>query len=437
MRVSRGPLFYGWVIVGIALVAQFLSAGAQLYSIGVFTKPMSDDLGWSRQDLSLVQSVITAVGGILAIFLGAQIDKRGPRLLMFAGGIIAGAATAATSLVDSYWQFFVLRGIGQAIGFALIGSLVVNVTLAKWLVVRRGMAVAIASLGISLGGVIMTPLVTWWVDSFGWRPAWALMGALLLVVSLPSALLMRKSPEDYGMLPDGMSKKEADDFAARTNRATATSEVQWTRAQAVRVPATWLIILGYGSATMGIYALIFHLVPFLTDSGFSSGKAALLFGVFAWAALLCKPVWGTLMDRVQARYLSILGFSLAALALGGIIAAGDRESVVWMVIALGIYGFAVGGILPLQETVWAGYFGRLHLGSIRAVGMPFTIFFGASGPFVGGALFELTGNYDSAFVTFAGFSVVAVVALLLARPPRHPGTPEPAHETPIAAVRSR
>lgn len=418
MGSFRSPLFYGWVIVGIALIGQFVSTGAQLYAAGVFIKPMSEDLGWSRQDLSLVQSTITAMGGILAIFLGAQIDRRGPRILMLVGAVIAAAATSATALVDSYWQFFLLRGVGQAVGFAMIGSLVVNVTVAKWFVVRRGMAVAIGSLGVSLGGVIMTPLVTWWVDSFGWRPAWALMGALVLAMSLPAALLMRKSPEDHGLLPDGMSAEEAEEYTIRTNRVSAASEVQWTRRQAVRVRATWLIILGYGSATMGIGALIFHLFPFLTDSGFGRGTAALLFGVFSWAALFCKPVWGALMDRYHARYMSILGFALASAALPAIVAAGEMGSIAFMVFGLGLYGFAVGGVLPLQETVWASYFGRAHLGSIRAVGMPFTIVFSASGPLLGGVLFERTGSYNSSFLVFATLSVVGVLALLLAKTPR-------------------
>ena len=425
MKLVRRPLFYGWVIVGIAIMGQFLSTGAQAYAAGVFIKPMNADLGWSRQDLSIVQAVITLVGGVIAIPLGAQIDKRGPRILMLVGGIISGGATAATSLVDSYWQFFILRGLAQGVGLAMIGSLVVNVTLSKWFVARRGMAVSVGSFGISLGGVVMTPLVTWWVDSFGWRPAWALMGLLLLVLSLPCALLTRRSPEDYGMMPDGMSPEEAEAFSARTNRVSALSEVQWTRSQAIRVRATWLIIIGYAGSTMGIVALIFQLFPFLTDSGFGSGEAALMFGVFSWAALLCKPLWGALMDRYHARYMSILGFSLAAAALPVVVVAGSSTSVALMVFGLALYGFAVGGVAPLQETVWASYFGRAHIGSIRAVGLPFTIGFSAAGPLLGGILFERTGSYGSSFFVFALLSAVGVAALLLAKAPTLPVDREP------------
>ncbi|MGK2966289.1 MAG: MFS transporter [Tepidiformaceae bacterium] len=420
LSLRRAPFFYGWFIVAVAVIGQFISAGTQAYAIGAFLKPMTADLGWSRESFSLVQTIGVGVGGVVGLFIGGFIDRRGPRLLMFIGGILTGATVMLTSQVTELWQFYLVRGVGQALGLALVGNLVVNVTVAKWFVVRRGMAVAIASIGISLGGVIMTPLVTWWVETYDWQTAWILLGILIWVLSLPSALIMRRSPEDMGLLPDGMSAEEAVAYSAKTKRASATSEVQWTRAQAVRTKALWLIIVGYGSATLGLGALLFHMLSFLTDAGFTSGKAAFLFAVFSWAALLCKFVWGPLMDRFHARSLSALGFGISAISIAALVGAGRAESEPLMVMALIVYGFGIGGIAPLQETVWASYFGRAHLGEIRAVAMPFTIVFSAGGPFLGGALFDRTGTYDTAFFIFAAFSGLAFLMLLIARAPSLP-----------------
>ena len=414
----RPIIFYGWYIVGVAVIAQFVSAGVQAYAIGVFLKPMIQEFGWSRESFSAVQSIATAVMGAIGFFLGGLIDRRGPRLLMVVGGLISGCALLATSHVTSLWQFYLLRGVAQTVGMAMVGNLVVNVTLAKWFVARRGMAISIASLGISLGGVVLTPVVAWWVESYGWRMTWTLLGFMVWLLVLPAALLMRRAPEDAGLLPDGMSEEEARVYSATHKRASAISEVQWTRAEAVRTGALWLVIFAYGTALMGLSALLLHLFPFLTDTGFGGSTAAVLFAVYAWAALLCKPVWGLLMDRFHARYLSALGFGLSAVCIIGLLAATAVRSVALVSVALAGYGFAIGGMVALQEIVWAGYFGRAHLGEIRAIGMPFTILFSAGGPLLAGVLYDRSGSYSAAFLIFAAFSLVGLVLILAARPPQ-------------------
>jgi MFS transporter, OFA family, oxalate/formate antiporter len=421
--------FYGWTIVGIALVAQFVTAGAQTYASGVFLKPMTQDLGWSRESFSAVQTVSTVVMGSIGLVIGGLVDRRGPRPLMLVGGIIAGSALIATSRVETLWQFYLLRGVAQTLGNALLGNLVVNVTVAKWFVVRRGMAIALASIGISLGGVLMAPLVALVIDAGGWRQAWVFLGLLTWVLVLPSAWLIRRQPEDLGLVPDGLTTAQAERAAARRHGASAAAEVQWTRREAVRTTTIWLVILAYGIANIGLGAMLLHMVPFLTDHDVRTGQAALLFSVQSWAALLSKPLWGVLMDRYHARYLSAVGFLIQAAAIGGLLAVAPLHRTDLLVAVLLGYGFGIGGTVPLQETVWASYFGRTHLGSIRAVAVPFSILFGAGGPLLAGFLYDRSGSYRSAFGLFAICSVLGSVLVLLARPPRLPTARDPAHPT--------
>jgi OFA family oxalate/formate antiporter-like MFS transporter len=417
IAVRRPAVFYGWYIVGVALVAQFVAAGTSNYAAGVFLKPMTQDLGWSRGDFSAVQTVSTFVMGLLGLFIGVQVDKRGPRILMFAGGILSGAALVLLGAVHNLWQFYLVRGVGQTAGNAMLGNLVVNVTLSRWFVARRGMAVAIASAGVSMGGVLMAPLASWWVDAYGWREAWVLMGLLVWALILPSAYIIRRSPEEAGLMPDGMSAAEAEAYSATKKRASAVSEVQWTRGEAVRTPTIWLVILAYGIANVGLGAMLLHLFSFLTDQGYSRGTAASLFSVMSWSALLSKAFWGVLMDRFHARYLSAVGFALSGLAIIALLLVAEHSKEM-AVIVLALYGLGIGGTVPLQETVWASYFGRTHLGKIRSVAMPFSIIFGAGGPLMAGVLYDTTGSYTVAFCLFALFSAVGLVLILLARPPR-------------------
>jgi MFS family permease len=386
---------------------------------------MTSDLGWSRGSYSAVQTITTAGSGVFGLFIGTILDRRGPRMLMLVGAVVAGAAVLATAFVQEFWQFLLLRGVGQTFGFALCGGLVVNVTVSKWFVARRGTAIAMASIGISLGGVLMAPLIGWWISAFGWREAWAILGVMTWVLILPAAFVMRRSPEDFGLLPDGgppaVRAGAAAKSAPKVSR-TVVSEEQWTRAQAIRTRALWLIIIGYGLATLGLGAMILHMIPFLTDEGFTKRSATALLSLFAWVSLLSKFAWGPLMDRVHARYLSVVGFALSGAAIAAFIFAARTESVLPVALVLAAYGLGMGGTAPLQETVWASYFGRAHLGSIRSVAMPFSIFFSAGGPLIGGLLYEQTGDYTLPFLVFAATCALGGVMLLAARPPRFPAT---------------
>jgi len=435
----RHPVkFYGWYIVAVALVAQFVAVGTQTYASTVFLKPMTQDLGWTRSQFSAVQTVSTVVMGVVGFVIGALIDRRGPRRLMLIGGVVCGAALIATSRVEDLWQFYLARGVAQTIGNALLGSLVVNVTLSKWFIARRGMAVAIASSGVSLGGVLMTPLVSAIIDQWGWRDAWVALGVMVWVLVLPSAMIMRRAPEDYGLHPDGMTPEQALTFSQAKRRLSSVSEVQWTRHEAVRTKTIWLIIAAYGIANIGIGAMLLHMVPFLTDHGWTRSEAALLYSIQAWVALLSKPAWGVLMDRFHPRFLSAFGFVVAAIGVLAILAAAHSGSWIPLAAALALWGLGIGGSIPLQETVWANYFGRQHLGSIRSIAMPFSIIFGAGGPLLAGLLYDGSGSYTLAFILFAAFWLIGFVLILLARPPRPPSEPNgdaPTDRFPTATIR--
>ena len=242
--MTRGPrAFYGWYIVGVALVAQFVAVGTQTYASTVFLKPMTEELGWTRSEFSAVQTVSTVVMGVVGFVVGALIDRRGPRLLMLVGGVICGFALIATSQVQELWQFYLARGVAQTVGNAMLGNLVVNVTISKWFIARRGMAVAIASAGVSLGGVLMTPVVSFVVDHWGWRDAWMALGVMVWLLIIPSSYVIRRAPEDYGLHPDGLTPEEATRLTLARKKLSSVSEIQWTRPEAIRTKTIWLIIL--------------------------------------------------------------------------------------------------------------------------------------------------------------------------------------------------
>ena len=163
--------------------------------------PMSAELEWSRGDFTLSRSIGQIVMAMAGIFIGSLIDRIGPRPIMATGTVILSCALVLHSQIESLWAWWLLNGLVLTIGCAMIGNLVVNVTLSKWFVLNRGKAIAIAAMGVSLGGIIITPLATYLVDELGWRAAWIWLGVLSFLLMVPVTWAMRSRPEITACIP--------------------------------------------------------------------------------------------------------------------------------------------------------------------------------------------------------------------------------------------
>ena len=181
--------YYGWYIVGVAFVSSMMSMGITAYSMGVFLKPMTDDLGWSRTDISLGQTLTTFVTGILGVAIGRRMDARGGRALMVGGAIIGGAGFIALGQVRELWQYYLVRSGLVAVGSIGMGNLVVNVALSNWFVRKRGRAIAIGVMGTSVAALVLPTVADRMIDAWGWRSAWAAIGVAVWVTVIPTALI--------------------------------------------------------------------------------------------------------------------------------------------------------------------------------------------------------------------------------------------------------
>lgn len=423
-RPGRGSraLYFGYWIVGAAFLAQFVSTGMQNYVFGAFFTPMTDEMGWTRSEMTLSRTVGQFVAAFAGFYIGAQVDRYGGRWLMRIGVVILATALFLCSFVQELWQWWLINGLVLTVGAALIGNLVVNVTLAKWFVLKRGRVVGFASMGVSFAGVVLTPLATLLVDEFGWREAWRILAMGSLVVILPTSFLMRRAPEDHGLQPDGLN---AEQLAAGHGAAAAADFASsLTRREALRTSAFYLVVFAFGLGGLSIGVMLIQTIPFLTDAGYSRTFASLMITVTSVPSLLAKPVWGYFIDRADAQRLSIVGFVLTAAALV-LIVVGARMGRAGVFAGYALLGLGWGGFIPLQEVVWASYFGRRHLGAVRSAGLPFSLLLGASAPVLASFYFDHVGNYDGAFLAIAAAALVAVVLILLAkRPSRAGGAPE-------------
>ena len=391
--------------------------GVSQAAAGVFLKPVVDDLGWQVWQFTLGTSLASAAGGLSGIVAGAIVDKRGPRLLILFGALIAAACLFGLSRQSHLWLFLALYGVAGLLGWNLFSSTVINPTITKWFVRKRGWALAAGSIGVSLASLIAPVTMTFIVDTWDWRVGYAAMGAFILAAVLPVAFIMRRAPEDYGLLPDGDSDEPAyvPGQSARTQETTS-----FTRSEAVRTSAFWLLLLGFAFNMAALISVLVHAIPFLTDAGFSRAIAASALAVNGLGNLASKAAWGYGLQRIHPRLLVLTAFMASATGVTLILTATLTELYAILFPAFFLYGFGFGGTIPLGEFTWAKYFGRRHIGAIRGLGNPVAILFSGLGPILIGLWFDLAGSYQPAFYAIIASFFIGAALVALSREPHKP-----------------
>jgi len=270
--------------------------------------PMTEEFGWTRAEFTASRSIGQVVMACTGFVIGSHIDRYGGRPFIFAGSFILALAVYSLGSISTLLQWLLLNGLILTIGAALIGNLVINVTLGKWFVERRGRAVAIAGMGISLGGIVLPPIATWMVDVFGWRESWELLGIATFLVTLPMSAFIRRRPEDYQLHPDGKSQAEMD--AGDGGAAKADFEKSMTRAQAMRTSSFYFLVLAFGLFQISITVMLIQTVPLMTDAGYSRLVGATMISIASVPAFISKPFWGDLIDKYSPSRLASLGAAI-------------------------------------------------------------------------------------------------------------------------------
>ena len=268
---KKSNYFYGWTIVAVGFLAHIASAFSISSTLSVFLKPLSNDLGVSRGVFSLIRSGEVLIGAAAAPLVGMLLDRHGGKWLMAAGGLVSAAGFLLLGQARDFWQFLIVRWLLVSPGDALMGSLVVNVTISRWFVRMRGRALALAGMGHGLAKVGMPLMAASLILHMGWRGAWAVFGVLTLALVVgPSLMFVRWRPEDMGLVPDGSSEGQPDKNAP-THRIDAaharanSNDVVWSRREALGTPAFWRIVTTFGVAHVGVTGLNLHVFSFVSD----------------------------------------------------------------------------------------------------------------------------------------------------------------------------
>jgi MFS family permease len=417
----RAGLFYGWVIVAVMATIGGLSMALGSLNFGLFIKPMGDELGIGRSVFGWAQSARQVASAVTAPTIGGLIDRFGARVLLTAAALMTGGALVCLGFISEGWQLVLLFGLMGIVGMSGPGALVTSVPVTKWFVRKRGKALSFTSLGIPIGGLLFLPLTQIFIDVFGWRLAWILLAVLGAGLIVPLSLVfVRRQPEDLGLLPDGAAAAVAPRSA--TGRAGAgparpvyRDERSWTRAEALRSATFWRLVVVFSIVMLATSSVGVHRIPNFMDRGLDPHLIAYATALDAAAAGLSTFAMGLLTHRIPARFIGAGGLLLLTMASALTIVA-DTHPI--MFASMIVFGLGIGVLMLMQNYLWADYFGRRYLGSIRGAVTPITLLFGGAGAPVAGYVQEFTGSYTMVWLTATVLMALGAAVLASTPPPR-------------------
>lgn len=411
LRTPTGPrLFYGWRIVAVTFLTLFVSVGFGFYSFGPFFKALAQEFGGSRMGVGVGLSIFFLTNGLVAPYLGRAVARGNIRRLMTVGILLLTAGFALVSQVQSLLQFYFVLGTMMALGSACIGGLVASALVANWFVRKRGMALGIATMGISLSGVVMAPAATALIEALGWRQTFLIYALVAFCLVLPAIRwLVVDDPETIGLHPDGDPEPAAPE--------PAMPAMTWKVALSDR--KFWIIAAVIGLNMCANGAILTHIIPHATDLGFSPTRSSLILSVVAGCGVLGKILFGWISDHFDKRFAVWLSAGLQGLAVAGLLFADEFA----VLIACGsVFGLGMGGLVPLWGTLIGASFGRRLFGRVMGLMSPVMLPLQTIGVPLAGWIYDRQGNYDLAFQLFVGaYGVSMLLLFFLDLPTIEPG----------------
>lgn len=390
----------GWAIVGGFFLAEFFILGSGYDTAGVFFTPLLKHFNWSRTQLSMLTSAISLAAAFMGPGTGWLLDRVDSKWVVTIGAALCALAFVMASTAHSFvWMVaaYALLGVGAAASVMTPCYYVIS----NWFDERRGLAMTLAITGIEIGGTVMALISTYVIAHAGWRIAYLVLAAPVIVVVVPlMVLLVRSRPEMGPVAAAGAHGMHGAHGAAGGDQSLGGLEV----GVALRERSFWLIALSYLVYAFGATALIVHLVPYLIGIGLTAERAALVLSIMLAFNIIGKPALGALADRLGIR--PIYALNLFAVGLGFFFLLYARHPSMLTLFVL-VYGLSCGAPIALMPTILADSVGLRRYGSLSGLLVTLGVIGSAAGPIVAGVVFDRIGSYMGIFEFFT-------IALLIA-----------------------
>jgi MFS family permease len=392
--------FPGWRVVGAAFACLATTAGLGFYGLAVYLTVMSREQGWSVGSISGAVTVFFLVSGVAGLWTARLLDRLDVRAVVLCGAVVGAVALVLLGRVDEVWHVYVVYAL-LSLGHTLAGLVPATTVVTRWFHVRRSVALSVASTGLSVGGVLLTPWAKWLLDRDGLEAAtpWLAVAWVLGIVPLTIAFL-RSDPAALGWQPDGVPM----------GQPTATVVVSVPYREAVRsrfflaVTAAFTVVL---AAQVGGIQQLVKLVEERVDTSTATLATSLLAG----SSIVARLVGGRAAAKASMSRLAV-GFAATQGIALLLIASIDRR--VALLAAIVLFGATVGNLLMLHPLLVGHQFGPADYARIFSRSQLVAFLGTAAGPLLLGALHDATGGYLVAYLVAGCLSLTGAVILVQA-----------------------
>jgi MFS family permease len=388
---AAGVRSYAWVVVAVLAVTLTIASGAR-FLFGVVLKPLSEEFGWNRAQLTGAVLLAMIVLSICQPIVGILVDRVGPRKILVGGLALLGLSLIPFSFVTNLWQVYLLYGFLMSFGLAAASPVMATSLVGRWFTEKRGLAMSMATSGSAFGQLLIVPLAAWIMLASSWQMTYRILAVALLAVALPlSVIFLRDTPRATN--PGGEVPKAEDGLTLR---------------EAVSHPAFWVLAFGFIVCGWTMAFPNTHFLAYADDMGMSVLHAANTVSVTAVFSILGSVLFGLAADRYQRTTVLALTYALrgAAFLLLLLLPAGNL---------LYVYGLILGiswtATTPLTAAIAADRYGTKHLGLIFGSLFTFMNLGFGIGSLLDGVIFEIGGGYEAALLVNVALGVVAAVAV--------------------------
>ena len=420
------PFYYGWLVLGLSGAGAFAATAIAGVVLGGIQTYILEDTDWSRTSIGLAAGCGVWMSGLLAPFAGRLADRYGPRWLMPVGVIVLGFSMLAIGGVHAAWQFFLAAVIGRAISQPFLIGVVPRTMAVNFFHRRRNIALSLTGIYRPISGALIIQAFSIIAVFADWRAAFRYLGFFSLALAIPMVIIMRRRPEDIGLLPDGAAPDQPGSRPAEAGGGTGqagstasriSAEVSSSAKEALRTRAFWILAVVTFLEVGATSGLGFSLVPHLREfAGLTTPQAAGVLSISTFLAL-SSLVWGQLASRLTARWCIVGALALSAAAALSLLRV---DSLLAAYVFGVLWGLFHSGLEVLRYIIMADYFGRDSYGAIAGSMRPFEAGGLGVGQIVGPLIYDFTGSYTLLILTSSAVLLVSAALMLLTRRPVRP-----------------
>ncbi|MFV0533125.1 MAG: MFS transporter [Cumulibacter sp.] len=400
---AKGATFPGMRVVAGCFLSLMTTAGLAFYGIAVYLNAFSNEKSWSLSSISFATTVFFVVGGVVGLLVARLITRFDARVVMTGGATLGAVALALLGQASSPAQMYLVYVL-FACGFGGAGLVPVTTIVTRWFIQRRSVAISIASTGLSVGGMVITPIAKWMTDHWGLSTATPILAVVWLLGTVPFIMLLIKpDPIKLGWLPDGKRIVQGSNPPAPTGAKYA---------DAIRSRFFWLMTIAYVMLMAAQVGGIQQLVK-LAEERTGATAAAFATFVVAGMSVVARLVGGRIIHLMpMGRFTVILGV-FQGLSL---VAVSFTHNAVLFFLLLLVFGATVGNILMLQSLIISHRFGVLDYARLFSRSQLIVVLGTAGGPLLLGWLYDLSGTYQISYLVAGCISIAGAAVMHMAGP---------------------